>query len=88
MTTRPAPAMHEVVDVRRGSVRVSGHLTSQGADLLRGTVESLFRGGHRRVLVDLGDVRGTDPAGVHVLRDVERVVAARGAELVVRPPLD
>ena len=29
------PALSEVVDPSRGSVRVSGHLTVQGADLLR-----------------------------------------------------
>ncbi|MGY1742616.1 MULTISPECIES: STAS domain-containing protein [unclassified Blastococcus] len=81
-------AMTEVVDTRRGAVRVSGHLTVQGADLLRGTVESLLRGGHRRVLVDLHDVRATDPAGVHVLRDVARATAAGGSELLLQPPLD
>ena len=53
MSTVPAThadisAMTEVVDSLRGAVRVSGHLTVQGADLLRGTVEILRRGGHRR----------------------------------------
>ncbi|MGY1774129.1 STAS domain-containing protein [Blastococcus sp. SYSU D00813] len=79
-------AMTEVVHVRRGAVRVTGDLTAQGADLLRGTVESLARGGARRVVVDLREVRSTDPAGMHVLRDVERTLAADGAQLVVRPP--
>ncbi len=76
-------AMTEVVHVRRGAVRVTGDLTAQGADLLRGTVESLVRGGHRRVLVDLRELRSTDAAGARVLRDVERALAADGASLLL-----
>lgn len=79
-------AMSEVVDSGRGSVRVSGHLTVQGADLLRGTVESLRRGGHARVLLDLEDVRAVDFAGLHVLQDLERTVAADGGELQLLGP--
>jgi anti-anti-sigma regulatory factor len=67
-----------------GSVRVSGHLTVQGADLLRGTVESLHRSGHVRVLLDLRDVQGADDAGLRVLRTIGRNSAATGGELVVR----
>ncbi len=80
-------ALTEVVHVRRGAVRVTGRLTELGADLVRGTVESLVRSGHRSVLVDLRDVRPTD-AGLHVLRDVERSLAADGARLLVRPPTE
>ncbi|WP_409329889.1 STAS domain-containing protein [Trujillonella humicola] len=80
-------AVTEVVHVRRDALRVSGELTVQGADLVRGTVENLVRGGSRRVVVDLRQVRSTD-AGLRVLRDVERTMAADGAELVVRPPED
>ncbi|WP_369255153.1 STAS domain-containing protein [Geodermatophilus amargosae] len=80
-------ATTEVVVSRRGSVRVSGHLTVQGADLLRGTVESLRRSGHARVLLDLADVRGADLAGLRVLRDLERTMAAGGGELrLLAPP--
>jgi anti-anti-sigma regulatory factor len=79
-------AMTEVVDSLRGAVHVSGHLTAQGADLLRGTVESLCRGGHRRVLVDMRDVRAADIAGLQVLRDMERDLAADGACLLLHPP--
>ena len=79
-----ATALTEVVNVRTGSVRVSGHLTVQGADLLRGTVESLHRSGHNCVLLDLQDVRAADDAGLHVLRAVRRELAADGAELVMR----
>ncbi len=81
------PAMTETVDSRRGAVRVSGHLTVQGADLLRGTVEQLRRGGHARVLLDLRDVRAVDDAGLHVLGEVQRALAADGGQLLLRPPV-
>ncbi|MGY1743722.1 MULTISPECIES: STAS domain-containing protein [unclassified Blastococcus] len=80
------PAMSEVVDPRRGSVRVSGDLTAQGADLVRGTVESLRRSGHAVVLLDLADVRTADTAGLHDLHALEQAVAADGGELVVIEP--
>lgn len=89
MTTRAPrpdlrPALTEVVDARAGAVRASGHLTVQGADLLRGAIESLHRSGHARVVLDLRDVRTADDAGLHVLRDVAGSLAARGGVLVVR----
>jgi anti-anti-sigma regulatory factor len=74
----------EVVDARVGTVRASGHLTAQGADLLRGTVEQLHRSGHARVLLDLRDVQVADDAGLHVLRDAARALAADGGLLLVR----
>jgi anti-anti-sigma regulatory factor len=74
----------EVVDARIGTVRASGHLTAQGADLLRGTVEQLHRSGHARVLLDLRGVQAADDAGLHVLRDAARALAADGGELLVR----
>lgn len=89
MATAPAardeglPALSEEIDSDRGSVRVRGHLTVQGADLLRGTVESLRRNGHDRVLLDLGDVHDVDSAGLHDLRDLERSMAEEGDELLV-----
>ena len=79
------PAMSEVVDARKGSVRVSGHLTVLGADLLRGTVERLRRR-HARVVLDLEEVRAVDLAGLHVLRDLERTVASGGGELLLLIP--
>ena len=84
--TRPrvGPALTEVVNTRTGSVQVSGHLTVQGANLLRGTVEGLHRSGHVRVLLDLRDVQGADDAGLHVLRAIRKNSAAVGGELVVR----
>ena len=77
------PALSEVVDPSRGSVRVSGHLTVQGADLLRGTVECLRRRGHDRVLLDLGDVHDADWAGLRDLRDLTQSVAEDGGELLL-----
>ena len=79
--------MTEIVDSHRGAVRVSGHLTLQGADLLRGTVEQLRRGGHVRVVLDLRDVRAADAAGLHVLCEVQRALAADGGQLLLRPPV-
>jgi anti-anti-sigma regulatory factor len=76
----------EVVDSRLGTVRASGHLTAQGADLLRGTVEQLHRSGHTRVLLDLRDVQAADDAGLHVLHDAARALAATGGLLLVRAP--
>ncbi|TFV79327.1 anti-sigma factor antagonist [Blastococcus sp. CT_GayMR19] len=75
----------EVVDMRQGSVRVSGHLTVQGADLLRGTVETMRRDGHSTVLLDLQDLQAADSAGLQVLRNLRQSVAADGGELFVSP---
>lgn len=84
-----APDMTEVIDPRTGSVRVSGRLTEQGAELLRGTVENLHRRGHSCVVVDLQDVQGTEDAGVDVLRELRRTLAEDGGELLVlREPAD
>ena len=78
--------MTEVVDAHRGSVRVSGDLTVQGADLLRGTVECLRRGGHAVVLLDLGGVRTADSAGLRDLHALRRSVAEDGGELLLLSP--
>jgi anti-anti-sigma regulatory factor len=75
--------LSETVDRRTGSIRASGHLTVLGADLLRGTAESLHGSGHLRVVLDLRDVRDADDAGLEVLRGLGEDLAARGGELVV-----
>lgn len=86
-TTAPRPygraALTEAVDARTGAVRAAGHLTLQGADLLRGTIESLHRSGHARVLLDLRDVHVADAEGLQVLDDVARALAADGGRLVL-----
>jgi anti-anti-sigma regulatory factor len=76
----------ETVNLRTGHIRASGHLTSQGADLLRGTAESLHGSGHVRVVLDLQDVRDADDDGLDVLRGLGEEFASRGGELVVRHP--
>lgn len=87
MTDSPA-ALTEVIDGRTGSVRVSGHLTAQGADLIRGTVASLHRLGHADVLIDLAGLQGADDAGLRVLRST---IAAEGGGggpgILLRDPL-
>ncbi|MGY1634161.1 STAS domain-containing protein [Geodermatophilus sp. SYSU D01186] len=79
-------AMTEIVDWHGGSVRVSGDLTAQGADLVRGTVECLRRSGHSVVILDLGDVHAADAAGLDDLRALQRAVAADGGELLLLSP--
>ncbi len=67
-----------------GLITASGHLTRQGADLVRGTADSLRGSGHSRVVVDLRDVRSADDAGLDILHQLRRDFAADGGELVVR----
>ena len=73
----------ELVDRRRGSVRARGHLTVQAADLLRGTVMVLRCTGHRRVVLDLGEVDGADEGGLATLEAVRAAVAEDGGTLLV-----
>jgi anti-anti-sigma regulatory factor len=75
----------ETVDRRRGLIRAAGHLTAQGADLLRGTADSLRGRGHSRVVLDLRGVRDADDAGLAILRALRRAFAAAGSELLIRP---
>ena len=74
----------ETVDRRTGHIRASGRLTALGADLLRGTAQSLHGSGHARVVLDLRDVLDADDAGLDVLRGLGEELAASGGELVVR----
>jgi anti-anti-sigma regulatory factor len=78
------PDLTETVNVRSGLIRASGRLTPQGADLLSGTADSLRDGGHRRVVLDLTDVRTADSAGLDILSELERSFAADGGQLIVR----
>ncbi|MBB3086849.1 STAS domain-containing protein [Geodermatophilus sabuli] len=79
-----ATALTEVVDRGAGLIRASGHLTSLGADLLRGTADGLRGSGHARVVLDLRGVRTADAGGLDILREMRREFAADGGELVVR----
>jgi anti-anti-sigma regulatory factor len=78
------PRLTETVNVRTGLIRARGHLTRQGADLLSGTADSLRDKGHRRVVLDLTEVRDADDAGLDLLRALGEEFAAGGGELVVR----
>jgi anti-anti-sigma regulatory factor len=77
-------ALTEVVDRSAGLIRASGHLTSLGADLLRGTADGLRGSGHARVVLDLRGVLAADADGLDILRELRREFAADGGELVVR----
>jgi len=77
-------SLSEVVDRRAGLIRASGHLSSLGADLLRGTADGLRGGGHVRVVLDLRGVHGADAGGLDILRELRRDFAAGGGELVLR----
>jgi anti-anti-sigma regulatory factor len=74
----------ETVDRETGHIRASGHLTSQGADLLSGTADSLRGVGHSRVVLDLQDVQAADDAGLALLRQLESSFARSGDELLIR----
>ena len=76
--------LSETVDLRRGHIRARGHLTVQGADLLRGTADSLRDQGHARVVLDLTGVRAADDAGLDVLRSLRRSFTDAGGELLIR----
>jgi anti-anti-sigma regulatory factor len=76
--------LSETVDLRIGVIRANGHLTVQGADLLRGTADSLREGGHRCVVVDLAGVQGADVGGLAVLHRLRADFAESGGELVLQ----
>jgi anti-anti-sigma regulatory factor len=82
-TPRAHTDFTEVVDQRRGSVRASGHLTAQAADLLRGTVLALRGDGHPRVVVDLGDVADAEDGALATLEAVRTALARDGGRLLV-----
>jgi anti-anti-sigma regulatory factor len=83
----PAPrgaSLTETVDARAGLIRASGHLTSQGADLLSGTADHLRGNGHSRVTIDLRDVLAADDAGLDILRDLRSAFEDAGDKLLIR----
>ena len=77
-------ALREVVDRRAGLITVSGHLTSLGADLVRGTADRLRGDGHARVVLDLRGVAAADDEGLAVLRELHRDFRVDGGELLIR----
>jgi anti-anti-sigma regulatory factor len=80
----PGTFLAETVNVRTGLIRASGHLTSQGADLLSGTADHLRGNGHSRVVLDLRDVQAADDAGLDILRDLRRMFESAGDKLLIR----
>jgi anti-anti-sigma regulatory factor len=76
--------MSEVVDRRAGLITVSGHLTSSGADLVRGTADRLRDAGHDRVVLDLRGVGAVDVDGLAVLRELHHDFRVDGGELLIR----
>lgn len=77
-------SLTETVNIRTGLIRASGHLTSQGADLLSGTADHLRGNGHSHVILDLRDVRAVDDAGLDILRDLRSTFEAAGDKLLIR----
>jgi anti-anti-sigma regulatory factor len=81
--SRPAPAFTEAIDWAHASIRASGRLTVQGADLIRGAAEVLRRSGHRRITVDLHEVALVDTDALGLLRVLADDLAAQHGWLVV-----
>jgi anti-anti-sigma regulatory factor len=65
-------------------ITVSGHLTSSGADLVRGTADRLRDAGHARVVLDLRGVGAVDDDGLAVLRELHHDFRVDGGELLIR----
>ncbi len=74
----------EVVVRPGGHITASGDLTSQGADLLRGTADQLRGNGHSRVVVDLRGLRTADDEALAALRELHRDFRVDGGELLIR----
>jgi anti-anti-sigma regulatory factor len=81
VTPGTQPLLTETVNGRTGVIRLRGHLTVQGADLVRGTVEGLRRSGHASVLLDLHDLSQADPLARELLGAVQEELAADGSAL-------
>ena len=81
--TTPDAALSEAIDPIAGTVSVSGHLTIQGADLVRGTVENLYRLGHVSVLLDMAGVDATDDGALPLLQALQDEVAGCGRRVVL-----
>jgi anti-anti-sigma regulatory factor len=74
----------ETVNLRTGHIRAQGHLTGPGADLLRGTVDSLRDSGHSQVVLDLKGVLDADDAGLAILSTLRRSFSEAGGQLFIR----
>jgi anti-anti-sigma regulatory factor len=72
------------LDRESATIRVSGHLTSLGADLVRGTADQLRGAGHTRVVLDVRGVCTADDEGLAVLRELHGDFRRDGDELLIR----
>ena len=77
------PVLSEVVDAGAGLIRARGRLTAQGAELLSGTADALRGSGHRRVVLDLSNVREADLDGLDILDQLRASFAADGGTLLI-----
>jgi anti-anti-sigma regulatory factor len=84
MTAATGTLLTETVNVRTGHIRARGHLTSLGADLLRGTADSLRGIGHSRVVLDLQGVLDADDAGLDILSTLRETFTEGGDQLLIR----
>jgi anti-anti-sigma regulatory factor len=84
MTAATGTLLTETVNLRTGHIRARGHLTSLGADLLRGTADSLRDSGHLRVVLDLREVQDADDAGLDILCSLRRSFTDAGGQLLIR----
>lgn len=73
----------EAVNLRTGTVRVTGDLTTTGARSLCGTVWGLHREGYEHVFLDLVGVGRADDDGRAVVEDLLRGISDAGGELHV-----
>jgi anti-anti-sigma regulatory factor len=81
----PAPAFGQVIDTR-GRVKARGDLTGRTADLLRGTVEALRRGGLSGFVIDLRGLHSADEAGLRSVEATRAAIEADGGRVTVLAP--
>ena len=77
-----APLFTARIDHDRATIRARGRLDHVSADLLRGTVETLQRGGHSAITLDLAQLAEPDHDGV--LAGIVEELSAAGTRIVVR----
>jgi hypothetical protein len=83
---QPRPAgghFDETLDWDSATIQARGHLTAQGADLIRGAVEVLRRSGRHRITVDLCAVGAADDEALAAVHSLARGLRAHRGELVV-----
>ena len=81
--TAQAPLFTATVDDARATIRARGHIDRLGADLLRGTVESLQRRGHRQITLQVELFSSINPEAHVVLRSLVTELRTRGVRLTV-----